>query len=100
MGANLAEMYTVWCFSQLCMDLLRDLIASRELRMTLSRVTMQGVHVFLVVGTTQVLCQLWVHYLRFHDKYVSAPPGPTNISLALAADLEHESGSSCSAVWM
>jgi len=65
--ANLAEMYTVWCFSQLCMDLLKDFIWAKDLRVTLSRVTMQGVHIFLVVGVTKVVCQLWLHYLKIQS---------------------------------
>uniref|UniRef100_A0A7S0B3G9 Uncharacterized protein n=1 Tax=Pyrodinium bahamense TaxID=73915 RepID=A0A7S0B3G9_9DINO len=62
--ANLAEMYTIWCFSRLCMDLLKDFIKSKEVRRTLARVTMQGVYTFVLVGTVKVATQLWLHFLR------------------------------------
>mmetsp|Transcript_101044 Transcript_101044/g.314240 ORF Transcript_101044/g.314240 Transcript_101044/m.314240 type:complete len:422 (+) Transcript_101044:1-1266(+) len=84
--ANFAEMYAVWCFSKLCLNLLKDSISSKDVRLTLSRVTMQGVHAFVLIGFAKTVVELWLYHLAATPDAAEPPPGDTVARLLDAAN--------------
>eukprot|EP00932_Pfiesteria_piscicida_P019314 SRR837773.6137.p1 GENE.SRR837773.6137~~SRR837773.6137.p1 ORF type:complete len:293 (+),score=16.62 SRR837773.6137:72-881(+) len=60
--ANFAEMYTLWCFSQLCLDLLKRNFKSKENYLAFSCITMQGVDSFVLCGLCKVAVQIAMSY--------------------------------------
>lgn len=68
--ANFAEMYTLWCFSRLLLDLLKRSFKSKENFFTFSCVTMQGVDGFVLCGLAKVCCQILEGSRGDVDSYV------------------------------
>jgi len=67
--ANFAEMYGVFCFSRLCLDLLRDHFESKEVHDAFRNVTMQGVNSFVLVGFVKAFATVLNSYVHSYGGF-------------------------------
>eukprot|EP00971_Amphidinium_carterae_P208554 4137812-Amphidinium_carterae.1 len=84
--ADFAEMYTVYCFGCLLVDLLKEFKGTRRMSSTFSSVVMQGVYSFILAGLAQVAIVVLGSIL--------CPLGPDMVSAMhdVSLTVEHKEG--------